>query len=184
MPSYQGQLDGLCGPYAIANALEQCGLAINHETFFQIACERASGSRWPSLLWEGTSFAEIRRMVSACLSSPANTLAIKARYPFRQEPPPTNRDYWMRFDELFDDERTLCGIVGVIRPHPHWIVISRDGGRLIFTSSDADSVYQRKNRAAVHAGYRRRKPGQWLIDRRELVVFSARRPFEALADQH
>ncbi|WP_374660424.1 hypothetical protein [Phenylobacterium sp.] len=172
MPSYQGELDGLCGAYAIANALEQCGLGKHHETFFQIACAAAS-ERGPQHIWEGTSFSILRRMLAACLRSPSNRAGIRASYPFYRETPPSNAAYWERFDKQFENDRALCGIVGLIKPTPHWLVIAPDGRRLIFTNSDPSGLYQRKNRAAVFAGTRRKRPGQWLLDRRELVVLSA-----------
>lgn len=171
MPSYQGELDALCGAYAIANALEQCGLGKERTTFFEIACAIAS-ERGPQHIWEGTSFATLRRMVTGCLGSPANRLGIKASYPFWREAPPSNHAYWERFDRQFATGRALCGIVGLIKPAPHWLVIAPDGGRLIFVNSDPSGLYQRKNRAAVFAGLRRARRSQWLLDRRELIVLS------------
>ena len=171
MPSYQGELDGLCGAYAIANALEQCGLGKHHETFFQIACTVAS-ERGPQHIWEGTSFSTLQRMLAACLRSSANRLGIKASYPFWRETPSSNRTYWECFDRQFASDRALCGIVGLTKPHAHWLVIAPDGRRLVFTNSDPESLYQRKNRTAVFAGSRRSRPNQWLLDRRELVVLS------------
>jgi hypothetical protein len=172
MPSYQGERDGLCGPYAIANALELCGLADEHDALFRIACRAPKARRWPDLLWAGTSFADLQRMIRACLDSPENHLGVRACYPFLRSPPATNADYWRRFHTVFDDEEALCGIIGMTSPWAHWIVVRRDGGRLTFADSDPREPYARKNRSSLFAGTRRQKPTQWLIDRRELVVFS------------
>jgi hypothetical protein len=171
MPSYQGSLDGLCGPYAVANALEQCGLADDHEALFRLACSAPALTRWPNVLWLGTSFADLQRMIKACLDSEANTVGLEARYPFWRDPPESNAAYWARFDSIFEDEKVVCGIIGITRPMMHWIVVSRDGRRLLFTDCSPSQPYQRKNRSSLFAGQRARKPNQWLIDRRELVVF-------------
>ena len=171
MPCYQGELDGLCGPYAIANAFEECGYHNMHELVFQTACCAASGRRWPSLLWEGTSFGDLQRMIRRALDHhAAGGLAV--RYPFLRNTPATNREYWRRFDEVFENEGVLCGIVGLSQPSNHWIVISRDGSRLWFTDSTPSYPYQRKNRASIFAGERRRRPTQWLVERSELAVFT------------
>ncbi|MGA0606570.1 hypothetical protein ACO2Q0_11260 [Phenylobacterium sp. VNQ135] len=172
MPSYQGKLDGLCGPYAVANALECCGLDLEHERLFRLACAAPARARWPQLLWEGTTFSDVQRMVRSCLDSPANRLGIRARYPFLKSPPMSNADYWRRFHEVFDDQGALCGIIGMTQPWAHWIVVGRDGGRLTFTDSDPRTPHRRRNQASLFAGERRRRPSQWLIDRRELIVFS------------
>ena len=173
MPRYQGELDGLCGPYAIANALEECGYTGSHEAVFQTACSAVSSRRWPDLLWEGTWFGDLQRMISACLREHCGA-GLVARYPFLRRTPATNEDYWRRFDEVFDGDHALCGIMRRSRPSAHWIVVSREGGRLWFTDSDPHMPYRRKNRASVFAGDRRQTPRQWLVDRAELVVFMNR----------
>lgn len=172
MPSHQGALDGLCGQYAITNALELCGLGRQRDTLFRIACAAAPVERWPVLLWKGTEFSDLRRMVGSCLNSPANRLGVKARYPFSRGAPATNTAYWDAFDRAFSDEGAICGIAGLISPHPHWVVVVPDGGRIAFVDSTPEQPIYRKNRAFLYAGYRRPKPNDWLLDRRELVVFS------------
>ena len=172
MPAYQGRLDGLCGQYAITNALELCGLGRHRDTLFRTACASAPVERWPVLLWKGTEFSDLRRMVGSCLKSPANRLGVKARYPLSRGTPATNSDYWDRFDDAFADDNAVCGIVGLVAPHSHWVVVVPEGGRVAFVDSTPEQPIYRKNRASLFAGYRRAKPTQWLLDRRELVVFS------------
>jgi hypothetical protein len=175
MPKYQGELDGLCGPYAIANALEACGLKGHYEAMFQTACEALARSRWPALLWDGTGYGDLQRMIRACLSSPHNSKAVTVSYPFQHKPPSTNRDYWTQFDALFAEPAVRCAIIGLTQPRAHWVVVTRDsgdGGRLRFTDSDARNPGPRKNRTSLFAGERRQRPTQWLIDRKELAVFS------------
>lgn len=170
MPSYQGELDGLCGPYAIINALELCGLGRERDELFRAACSISPTFSWPSPVWLGTSYIDLKRMVRACLSSPANRVGISARYPLTRDAPSTNAAYWERFDAAFSDPRAVCGIVGLRKPHQHWLVALPDGGRVAFIDSCAERPVYRKNRASLFAGLRRAKASQWLLDRRELIV--------------
>ena len=170
MPQHQGGYDGLCGPYAIANALEQCGLA-DSDFLFRLACLSASPRRWPDLLWNGTTFGDLRRMIRLCLDSPANDNGVRVRYPFHRDPPANNRDYWRRFDEAFEGCGAICGIIGIQEPHEHWIVVSRHREQLLFTDSAAGQAHQLKGRDGLYAGTRRRRSDQWLIASGELVLF-------------
>lgn len=174
MPSYQGELDGLCGPYAIANAFELCGCCTGNEKVFKLACQAFAQRRWPEILWEGTSFHDMQRMIKACIDNVkfAQSYELDVSYPFMKIVPNTNSEYWDRFDEIFDDKAVQCGIIGITLPSAHWIVASRDGSRIEFTDSTAHKSMLRKNRASLYAGERRQKPNQWLIDRKEFIVFS------------
>lgn len=172
MPAYQGAYDGLCGQYAVTNALELCGLDKERQAIFRTACASAPLTRWPLLLWDGTAYSDLRRMVRACLKSPANRLGVKARYPLSRGEPANNSDYWNSFDEAFADDSAICGIVGLRVPNAHWVVVIPDGGRIAFVDSSPEQPVYRKNRASLYAGYRRPKPTQWVLDRRELVILT------------
>lgn len=174
MPSYQGELDGLCGPYAIANAFELCGCCTENEDVFKLACQAFTKGRWPTLLWEGTTFHDMQRMIKVCsrgVKFPANSKLVVS-YPFLRKTPSTNEEYLEQFDEIFADEKVKCGLVGITRPTAHWIVASHRGRRIEFTDSTANRPSVRKNRESLFAGERRQKPRQWLIDRKELIIFS------------
>ncbi len=100
MPVYQGELDGLCGPYAIANAFELCGESPDQA--FQMACSAIPRARWPDVLWEGTTFFDIRRMIKKCLLAAQGTPnRITVQYPFLKNEPATNAKYWQGFDQIF-----------------------------------------------------------------------------------
>ena len=174
MTLYQGSLDGLCGQYAIANAFRLCGY--DDEDYFPGVCRGLAHRRWPAVLWEGTSFDDMRNMIAHCRREFAELDDVTVRYPFRNAPPNSNKAYWKRFDETFENETVRCGIVGLVKPDPHWIVVRRDGRRLEFVDSTPFRDETRKNRNSVHAGKRRKSARQWLIDRRELITFAADRP--------
>lgn len=168
-PSYQGQLDRLCGPYAIANALMHLGHTGDRADIFRTACSAVSRNRWPALLWEGTTFGDLKKMVGACLRDGAS--GIEARYPFWKTAPRSNSGYWQEFDAIFDDPDVVCGIVGISRPSDHWLVVIRDGGRIVFLDSDNNWPSKRVNRASLHAGEGAPTSKKWVIERAELVTF-------------
>jgi hypothetical protein len=176
MPKHQGELDGLCGPYAIANALEQCGLGdCSAEDVFQCACQALSQRRWPGVLWKGATFADLQRMLARCQRLLPGLAEVAITYPFMKSPPSSNDVYWKRFDALFEDERASrrCAIIGITRPTNHWIVATKDGSRVKLTDCAHGAPDRRKNRATLYAGSRCPDPNRWLIDRRELVLIEA-----------
>lgn len=171
--AYQGNLDGFCGPYAIVNALARCGVRGQDELMFKTALRTVAKRRLPDLIWEGTTFQDLRRMTKACLDVVQAENEIRASCPFYRRPPSTNREYWQRFDELFDDDLVECAILGVWAPGGHWVVAYREGtNRLVsFVDSDPHFPARRKRRSSLHAGLRRRRASQWLVDRSELIAF-------------
>lgn len=167
-PFQQGKLDGLCGPYAIVNALGHMGSRKKPDEIFQNACAAVSRNRWPALLWEGTTFGDLKKMIAACVS---DIDGVSVNYPFWRSAPTSNSAYWQEFDEIFEDEDALCGIIGLTRPSDHWLVVCRGGARLTFLDSDPTKSVKRVERSSLYAGERGPREKDWVIDRRELVVF-------------
>jgi hypothetical protein len=179
MPKHQGELDGLCGPYAIANALEHLELeGFSAEDLFQSACRALSKHRWPGVLWKGVTLADLQRMLARCQRELPAMAGVRVSYPFLKHPPTSNAEYWRRFDALFQDKvqdegASRCAIIGVTRPSDHWIVAAKDGRRIHLTDCAQGAEPRRKNRSSFHAGTRCGDAKKWLIDRRELILFEA-----------
>ena len=172
VPAYQGEFDGLCGMYAIANAYELCG-GDDGEGAFRMACRALSASRWPAVLWSGTSLHDMMRMIKKCQAELEWMPSVS--YPFLRRPPTSDDGYWRALRECFTDEHVKCAIVELKKPWEHWVVISPDTERRIwFADSDRHEPQYRKNLTSLHAGERRPKPNQWLIDRRALILFEER----------
>ncbi len=163
MPKYQGEFDGLCGMYAIVNAIEECGEICTEDTF-KLTCKALGKQRWPKVMWEGISFKDMQIMIRSCLKK-HHTL--KVNYPFMRNTPSSNNKYWERFDSIFENDNAKCAILGLTKPSAHWIVASKEGGRILFSDSTAGKPYERKNRVSLHAGIRRKKSVQWLVDRKK-----------------
>ncbi len=173
MPNYQGKLDGLCGPYAIVNAFEHCGIKNRSEEVFQAACAALARRRWPKVLWNGTTIDDLKRMIKLCRASVDDAARVKVRYPFSKTTPRSNHEYWRRLDELFVERpNTRCMILGLNRPSAHWIVAFRERGtRVTFVDTDPLRPFRRKNRSMLHAGSRNGHPKKWIIERSDLILF-------------
>ena len=142
--AYQGSLDGLCGPYAIVNAYHLCDIDEDWlgQDIFEIACSTLTG--WPDVLWEGTSFHQMRMMVRACQD------ALSGAYEENGVDYPVTR--WYPFYNLLIHE-ALQGCrdatyepsrfpVAVPYPSPH----RSTPAYVVVTSSDLDTS---RNKASV-----------------------------------
>ena len=175
---YQGSLDGLCGPYAIVNAYHQCDIEEDWlgEDIFAIACMAIRG--WPQVLWEGTSFEQMIKMLKACQNSLKSAYEeagckypIEVKYPFRNNEPGSNKEYWKRFDEEFFRDSAICGIIGMEVPSEHWFAFDISVKTLsVFDSTHPSDRRMRRVRIKeIHAGVYQMK--SFVINRRELIMF-------------
>ncbi len=175
--AYQGKLDGLCGPYAIVNAYDRCGVEEDWlgQDLFNIACLAVNG--WPNILWQGTSFKLLRTMLAACQKElkkayrkAGEEFNVKVEFPFSgKRAPKSDREYWAQFEELLSCNDAVCGILGMEAPHEHWIAFENRKKKLAMFDSDADAERWWVAKADIHTGTHRRK--QYLLNRRELAVF-------------
>lgn len=183
MPNRQGRYDGLCGMYAITNAYQICGYDTPDderalEEIFHISCGVLAENRWPETLWEGTSFGDMKNMISRCNQyledeGSSKKFLIETYYPFwdGRDIPNNNKKYWKRLHKEFEDENTCCGIVGVEEPSKHWLVVEpARHGKLLFSDSGDGSMY-RVDIKSIHAGRRNAKGKDYRINRRELIIF-------------
>lgn len=170
-PHRQGSLDGLCGMYAIVNALRTAsGVEADADKIFATACLALTRSRWPKVLWKGTGLGDMRNMIAACIAKHGYG-RLRVRYPFLRTKPSSNKEFWEKLEDAFAEHDATCAIIGLNEPFEHWLVIGLDGGRVQILDSDGPSRYDRKNRASIHAGLRRKKPDQWLVSRTEVALF-------------
>jgi len=176
MVKYQGELDSLCGIYAICNAIEYLGIKGEHDKLFKIICESFHIKRYPSLLCEGTYFGELKRAISKCKKELPELSQIKVSYPFwfRKNIPKNNERYWKYFDNLFDKLPTerRCAIIGLTKPSDHWIVVTKERYKknIHFIGFDKKAPYKAKRRSSLHAGERHSRK-ELVIDRKELIFF-------------
>ncbi|WP_163055720.1 hypothetical protein [Acidithiobacillus ferrooxidans] len=172
MHKYQGSLDGLCGPYAVVNAfhLLDYGDEVLEEVF-KAACQSPAHHRWPRLLWEGTGFGDLQRMIRAAMKLPCvDASKFYVAYPFYKKKELKTAKYWEIFYDITDDKNFLCGIFRRTKPSDHWIVFKRDGKRIRFYDTDPKRPLIRRNTGSIDTAGRRRRPSNWLVKQDETVI--------------
>jgi hypothetical protein len=129
-PFRQGHLDGLCGLYAIVNALDimrDGGLTHSEDEAHRImrALVDAVPERFPRAIWDGTKVQHIRRMLRA-----ADAFARK-RYKFGVDwsEPFLRRDFSSarQYHAALREELAGGGlaIIGLAPPWDHWTLVRR-----------------------------------------------------------
>jgi hypothetical protein len=173
MPRYQGELDGLCGMYAIANAFE-FAFEKDAQKSFQICCETIPKHRWPTVLWDGTTYRELILMIAACARQHKLRDKLTIKRPLASRKHVTNNDYWKIFDEALDRPKAQCAIIGVEEPSYHWIIATKHKSGILFLDSDANEKLSLMKRDNLYAGKRRPNKNLWRLNPRELVIFEKR----------
>ena len=127
-PFRQGHLDGLCGLYAIVNALDLLrdgGFTHSEDEAGRImrALIDAVPERFPRAIWDGTKVQHVRRMLAAA------DLFARKRYRFGVDwnEPFLQRDFGTPGDYLAALREELAGghlaIIGLAPPWDHWTLV-------------------------------------------------------------
>jgi len=179
-PKYhsQGTLDGLCGHYAIINALTECGIT---QTWDEKQKAFKSVFKRAPKIYDGMTFADMKRYFKK--PHPAMR-GILTTYPFEkhgQTPKRNAGEYFNQLVKLLSLKRTVCAIIQIQRAtdswEEHWIVVKRFGNRLQFIDSidqrDKDYIYKNRSSINVTKQRNRRSAGrEWhLIERRQTILF-------------
>ena len=176
--AWQGSLDGLCGPYAIVNAYDLCGIEEDRlgQDIFNIACLAIDD--WPEALWEGTAFEQMRTMLNASQKALKKAYReadceypIEIEYPFLRNPPRTGKKFRKRLHEIFSRDDAICGIVGMEKPAAHWFSFVKHKEALIVLDS-APSGYGEMRRVGLDDLHvRRGRKKELVLNPGELIVF-------------
>ncbi|MGB4347883.1 MAG: hypothetical protein WBJ21_15985 [Burkholderiaceae bacterium] len=173
MPRYQGELDGLCGLYAVANAFEFC-FAKDPSRSFEFCAQSLASSRWPAVLWEGTTFGDVRRMIAKCRQEHGLRKKLRVQVPFWKRFPKNDGEFWQQFDSQLNKDNVLCALIGIEKPRYHWILATVSKNDILLLDSTAGETLALVNRKKLYAGARRPKKDMWLINPRELIIFEKR----------
>ena len=171
--AYQGEYDGLCGMYAVANALMECGVEDGRKTF-EAACS-ALPLMWPQGIWKGTGMLRMMQMINHCKKCFDDEINIDVKYPFwaRAEAPESNQEYVEGFHELFKEHDPYCAIVGTGETEEvegHWFVIKKpENRRRTMTIVDSYAFAQSRN---IHTPTLE----QMELDYRALILFTELEP--------
>ncbi len=121
--AYQGEHDGLCGMYAVANAFKACSVEDEFRVF-RLACRSLGGDlTWPSGIWVGTYFEDMKKMLEYCKKHIGHADQIEFDYPFDRYPPNTKEEYVKKLQEVFRNCNPKCAIVGT---EDHWFTIKKE----------------------------------------------------------
>ena len=172
-PKEQGDLDALCGVYAIVNAFTYVGVNDRFaKHLFKRAIQGLAKSRWPDVLFEGTYFKDLKKMIQNCQKSGerSGALQVQVSYPLEEDVPANDASYWQRFDEFFAQNTAgKCAIIGL--PH-HWMVVVPHGtSKLMVIDSDASNSMKLIQRNRFSAHDRSPSADRIKIVRNELVLF-------------
>lgn len=128
-PYLQGDLDALCGTYAIINA---CALILPHlrgtEFFANLFDDlvKASGSRATSFLLHGLGIADVERLLEAAKHSVRRRLSLTLTWsrPFKQSGSQRQSDCLPRLRDHVGHQRTVC-VIALGHPHfrYHWTAV-------------------------------------------------------------
>jgi hypothetical protein len=182
----QGMLDGLCGHYAIVNALTFCGVPETwkqQEKMFLFALGRAPNA------YSGMSFKKMQEILGDMRKNRRRDMpnwpkALSARYPLknRRLGNKKTRDCYLDIlDENLSRETTRCAILQVQRCtddwEEHWIVVKKSGNGLQFIDSinRGGSNIINKNWSSLKAGRQfdrnsSERAWHWIAER-QLVLF-------------
>ena len=176
--AWQGSLDGLCGPYAIVNAYHLCDIEEEWlgEYIFNIACSAIE--EWPEVLWQGTTFEQMRTMLKACQKALKSAYGeadcaypIKIEYPFRTNPPRSEKKFRKRLHKIFSRDDVICGIVGMENPTAHWISFVNLKRALIVFDSTPPGCGGMGRIALDNLRVRTRGRGELVLNPSEFIVF-------------
>jgi hypothetical protein len=159
--------------YAVANVFEFC-FEKDAQRSFEICCESLAHSRWPHVLWEGTYFGDVHRMIAACRREYKLRDYLKIHIPFWKNTPKDNGSYWRKFDALIEQSKVRCALLRIQRPYDHWIVATNLKEGILFLDSTAGQTLSIIKRDKLYAGRRRPNSDALLINPRELILFETR----------
>ena len=137
----QGELDFLCGAYAVVNAICACmpdnelNPDFSQKLFTTAFSTLAEWENFQDACWLGAKLTTVQRMVKACLTMNQVDSFTTSR-PFRNNSAPTNEVFWKTLCSEFNEGQTMVAIQGIRKPHDHWIAfkLSRRGSVQIFDS--------------------------------------------------
>lgn len=161
---YQGTLDGLCGHYAIVNALTECGVPENwehQEKIFLFALDRVPSA------YKGMYFPKMRSILAEMKNTriqamPAWPESLSVEYPLankRFKGAKASDMYKDILKQLLSRATARCAILQIQRSSDdwveHWIVVKKNGDRLQFI----DLIAQKASAGTINKNWGSLKVG-------------------------
>lgn len=185
LASYQGDLDGLCGVYAVTHALNvACGVdeyPINEKNkkdtarqrIFRAACHAIKKKDWPDVVVDGTDFGQLKSIINKTIK-PIKHIGIEVVFPFADKTRAPTADVfwaWMKNEWQNREGEVRCAIIGISAPFQHWTVIGLNGGRVVTLDSDFKNPMVQKNISSLGVKKIKETGNKWSIDVMYTAVF-------------
>jgi hypothetical protein len=141
-PYLQGQIDGLCGLYAIVNAFQLLfpGTFTDDDAWELMVelCEAIS-HKFPAVIWKGAGVEDMVSLFAAAqqYADGAKHLkgGIEVTRPFARRRVDRIQDFWAQAGDWFEDGVRLrekrVALIGIGYPDNHWTIATRISGRSI-----------------------------------------------------
>ncbi|MFI5015436.1 MAG: hypothetical protein ACHQAY_24130 [Hyphomicrobiales bacterium] len=141
-PYLQGQIDGLCGLYAIVNAF-QClfpGTFTDDDAWELMVklCE-AIAPRFPAVIWKGAGVEDTVMLFKAAQDYARQAKHLKGEIavtrPFAKRKVERVQDFWTEIGAWLDEgvrsDKKRVAFVGIGHPDNHWTVVTRKSERSV-----------------------------------------------------
>lgn len=166
-PYLQGQIDGLCGHYAIINTF-QClfpGTFTDDDAWelMTILCGSIAG-KFPAVIWKGAGVADTVAMFKAAENYAAATRHLKGRIvvtrPFARRRIDRVQDFWAEIGAWLNSapqgqgKRLAC--IGIGYPDNHWTVVTKKSEKSVTSSIPGSSSVSRFGNSPSRKTSRRR----------------------------
>jgi hypothetical protein len=178
-PFRQGDDNGLCGLYAVVNAVRWLWPELrrkNEKGEEEIAAlarhvvkDRLRPEQFQSLYLDGDELPLVWQIAQWAGQWLLNDgFAVELGLPFETNPPSDKRDYWARLARLIEPKRAVA-IIGFNEPWPHWTVATNKAGRFSVRLFDSDVFETIDVRRTVIGGTDGKT---WEIDPPAVIVLS------------
>ncbi len=187
-PWQQGELDGLCGIYAIINAMKLLALSRGFDfpdaagtvLFRKMVKSLDARNKMPNALWDGTSFTHVRAFLGEASRFMRRQYGLELVHrQLARKGEITRKDVFWRFldsalrgdgmyDFRFDTPHTRVALVGLGHPLPHWTLAYRVTARSIKLIDSGSRFTLKYSACTVGEGH----PGRWRVEPEHTLVIA------------
>ena len=156
----QGNLDSLCGCYAVINSITLMAPRIEAESLFSFVITRI-GKRLPAIMLNGMTTADLRSLVL----KPCRNFCAKQRVSLHYSICSSSLlDYWQNVQAHMAEYGIGSIVLGITGSYDHWTCVRRitDKTMLLADSSDWERLY-RRHVNTDEANYRLRPKDTFLM---------------------
>ena len=182
-PLRQGQLDALCGVYALLNASRLADPTALPprvcKLLFREGMDWLYGKKaFPEALYEGLSIGKLMGLHKAVFQTRLPALRLKR--PFIRSPPANSKEFWSRLDAY--TRQIGCGVIVGLesRSWGHWSVVAGIGpAKVILFDSDSRTFVLRGRCSCLHGETAGTGTGTHIEPGSILLVVNTRRKHDA-----